>query len=434
MVQSLKTRVYRFLQSSPRAPPTVSVNLLPATEPVEEECAPHYNPKHFYPMHLYELLNNRYQVVAKLGWGTSSTVWLARDLHQSRWLPGRYVAVKVKANNYATREGAETELRITEHITKANPRHLGRHFVRTLLDSFDLRGPCGTHVCMVFDPLLEPLWLLKERFQGFRCAQSGLQNDNGRPPLPSLSVPRHPYRYLSLRLHCQWGNILVADRHQDLKSDNILMALRGQGALDAVAQAEVDDPLPQKRVGDRTIYLSRNEFGLDVSRLGRPVITDFGLAVRGDDRRLYTHVIQPDEYRAPEVIIAAGWSYSVDVWNLGLLIWDLLEGSGPFDVAHSGTPTFCNESHLAHIIALLGPPPLDLLKQGKESSRYFDDEGKFKFPELIPEKQGLENSFSCISGDEKRVFLNFISRMLRWRPADRSSAEKLLLDPWLQER
>ena len=33
-------------------------------------------------MRLYEVLNNRYQVSAKLGWGTSSTVWLARDLYQ----------------------------------------------------------------------------------------------------------------------------------------------------------------------------------------------------------------------------------------------------------------------------------------------------------------------------------------------------------------
>ncbi|KAK9251874.1 hypothetical protein V1507DRAFT_259375 [Lipomyces tetrasporus] len=83
---------------------------------------------------------------------------------------------------------------------------------------------------------------------------------------------------------------------------------------------------------------------------------------------------------------------------------------------------------------LNGPPPLDILKQGKESSRYFDDEGKFKFPELIPKSQGLENSFFASKDMDRRMFLNFISRMLRWRPADRSNTEALLLDPWLQER
>lgn len=58
------------------------------------------------------------------------------------------------------------ELRITQRITRANPADEGRYFVRTLLDSFDLPGPHGNHVCMVFDPLYEPLWMLKKRFQG----------------------------------------------------------------------------------------------------------------------------------------------------------------------------------------------------------------------------------------------------------------------------
>ncbi|KZF26857.1 kinase domain protein [Xylona heveae TC161] len=413
--KSLKWSVRRFFLSSPFPVPIVPVNLLPATEPVEEECAPHYSPKHFYPMHLYEVLNNRYQIAAKLGWGTSSTVWLARDLHQWRWLPGRYVAVKVNANNYASREAAETELRLTEHITKANPHHVGRLFVRTLLDSFDLHGPCGTHVCMVFDPLREPLWMLKRRFQGRVLPADVLR------PVSKLVIEGLNY------LHSQCRII-----HTDLKSDNILMALRDRAVLNAVAQDEIDSPLPQKRLGDRTIYLSRNEFGLPITEIGRPVITDFGLAVHGDNLPSYYHLIQPDSYRAPEVILACGWSYSVDIWNLGVLIWDMLQGSGPFDVEESRMRTFSNESHLAHIIALLGPPPLDMLNQGKESFHYFDNEGNFKFPELIPKSQGLENLLSCIEGDERKMFLNFISRMLQWRPADRSNAEELLSDSWLQ--
>ena len=49
---------------------------------IEEECDPYYNPNHFYAMRLYEVLNDRYQVTAKLVWGTNSTVWLSRDLYQ----------------------------------------------------------------------------------------------------------------------------------------------------------------------------------------------------------------------------------------------------------------------------------------------------------------------------------------------------------------
>lgn len=83
-----------------------------------------------------------------------------------RWLAPRYVAIKVNANNYASKDCAEKELRITQRITQANPTHEGRYFVRTLLDSFELLGPQGSHSCMVFEPLGEPLRMLKNRFQG----------------------------------------------------------------------------------------------------------------------------------------------------------------------------------------------------------------------------------------------------------------------------
>ena len=47
---------------------------------VEEERLPFYNRDHYYPMRIGEVLKDRYQVVAKLGYGASSTVWLCRDL------------------------------------------------------------------------------------------------------------------------------------------------------------------------------------------------------------------------------------------------------------------------------------------------------------------------------------------------------------------
>ena len=48
----------------------------------EEEKAFMTKLKHFYPMKMGEILNNRYQIAAKLGWGMGSTVWLARDLNR----------------------------------------------------------------------------------------------------------------------------------------------------------------------------------------------------------------------------------------------------------------------------------------------------------------------------------------------------------------
>lgn len=58
-----------------------SVLRLPSNAPIEEETIPNYNPEHFYPVNNPgDLLHYRYEVTAKLGWGTSSVVWLAKDL------------------------------------------------------------------------------------------------------------------------------------------------------------------------------------------------------------------------------------------------------------------------------------------------------------------------------------------------------------------
>jgi hypothetical protein len=67
----------------PRAFPTDSFPLLPMDKWVEEEGLLGYNADRYYPVHLGEVFQSRYQVVAKLGFGVYSTVWLCRDLQLS---------------------------------------------------------------------------------------------------------------------------------------------------------------------------------------------------------------------------------------------------------------------------------------------------------------------------------------------------------------
>lgn len=73
----------RLLKSRPWPLSTAVAPRLDLCQPVEEEMTPYYNPSCFYPAHLGDILHQRYQLATKLGFGTSSTVWLARDLNQS---------------------------------------------------------------------------------------------------------------------------------------------------------------------------------------------------------------------------------------------------------------------------------------------------------------------------------------------------------------
>lgn len=47
---------------------------------MEEETLPDYIASRYYPTRIGEIIKDRYQVVGKLGYGTTSTVWLARDI------------------------------------------------------------------------------------------------------------------------------------------------------------------------------------------------------------------------------------------------------------------------------------------------------------------------------------------------------------------
>jgi serine/threonine protein kinase len=48
-----------------------------------------------------------------------------------------------------------------------------------------------------------------------------------------------------------------------------------------------------------------------------PLLSDFGEARLGD---VHDGLIQPDIYRAPEVILGMSWTSKVDIWNVGALV------------------------------------------------------------------------------------------------------------------
>lgn len=53
---------------------------IPQRELVDEEIHPEYRPSSFYPARPGEVLARKFQLLVKIGWGSQSTVWLARDV------------------------------------------------------------------------------------------------------------------------------------------------------------------------------------------------------------------------------------------------------------------------------------------------------------------------------------------------------------------
>lgn len=98
-----------------------------------------------------------------------------------------------------------------------------------------------------------------------------------------------------------------------------MVKLEDDSILRDSARDEYEYPLPQKVYEDgRTVYLSRNNYRAPRGPIGVIRITDFDCAVRGDQPN--SGCIQVEIYRAPEVIIDAGFSYSADIWSLGVMV------------------------------------------------------------------------------------------------------------------
>ena len=57
--------------------------------------------------------------------------------------------------------------------------------------------------------------------------------------------------------------------------------------------------------------------------------------------------------------------------------------------------------------------------------------GQLKTPDLVPSNFSFESAIQKLEGEDKRLFLEFVKRMIKWRPQERSTANELLEDPWL---
>lgn len=112
-------------------------------EPLEGvERLENYRPGGYHPIQIGDHFHGRYRVVHKLGYGTYSTTWLARD-EQSK----KYVAVKVSAADSNPKEADIISSLTRPHGSTGN--NLGKAMVPSILDRFTIHGPSGEHACYV---------------------------------------------------------------------------------------------------------------------------------------------------------------------------------------------------------------------------------------------------------------------------------------------
>ncbi|RJE23592.1 Protein kinase domain protein [Aspergillus sclerotialis] len=114
--------------------------------PLEDvENPKHYCPGGYHPISIGDQLTERYQVIHKLGFGSYSTTWLARDRNTKK-----YVAIKV-----AIAEADIPESKILNSLLRSQPSDEGlpgKDLIPRVLDMFSFNGPNGRHSCLVAEP------------------------------------------------------------------------------------------------------------------------------------------------------------------------------------------------------------------------------------------------------------------------------------------
>eukprot|EP00931_Biecheleriopsis_adriatica_P065466 TRINITY_DN39996_c0_g1_i1.p1 TRINITY_DN39996_c0_g1~~TRINITY_DN39996_c0_g1_i1.p1 ORF type:complete len:658 (+),score=130.04 TRINITY_DN39996_c0_g1_i1:132-2105(+) len=183
----------------------------------DDEGADGYRKGGYHPVAVGEIYNGRYSVLAKLGWGHFSTVWLCQDLTYQR-----FVAMKVQKSAPHYTEAAYDEIELLAEASKRGtqpewestqrgplqglfPTHPFTGVV-TLIDYFEHYGVNGKHVCMVFETMGPNVLALIKRY-----------NFKGIPLDVVRKVTTHTLIGLDY-LHRICGII-----HTDLKPENVLV-------------------------------------------------------------------------------------------------------------------------------------------------------------------------------------------------------------------
>ncbi|XP_019177522.1 PREDICTED: SRSF protein kinase 3-like [Ipomoea nil] len=380
----------------------------------------------------------RYIAQRKLGWGEFSTVWLAYDTQAST-----YVALKIQKSAPQFAQAALHEIEILSAIADGDPSN--NNCVIRLIDHFKHTGPNGQHLCMVLEFLGDSLLRLI-RYNHHKGLELNKVREICKCILTGLDYLHRVLGIIHTDLKLE--NILLCSTinpaKDPIKSGNTPILQRPEGFPNGAATSNLIEKKLKQRArraaarlaGRRTAMVegtnsksSRSLDGIDM----KCKVVDFGNACWADKQ--FAEEIQTRQYRAPEVILQSGYSFSVDMWSFACTAFELATGEMMF-APKSGQGFSEDEDHLALMMELLGKMPKKMATSGARSKDYFDRHGDLKrirrlkylsLDKLLVDKYRF-------SKEDAQEFAVFLSPLLDFEPEKRPTAQQCLQHPWLNAK
>jgi len=143
-------------------------------------------------------------------------------------------------------------------------------------------------------------------------------------------------------------------------------------------------------------------------------ICDFGISCFDDKKKHYP--VQTMYYRAPEVIVRKPYSFSIDIWSFGCIIYEILYHQILFH-------HLLEEQCFLSMMVKIGMPPEDLYSDFYQRNiRYEKGSPVLQKCSQLSDTTIYNNEIRLKISREDRI----VKRCLKWNPADRITPEKIV--------
>jgi serine/threonine-protein kinase SRPK3 len=423
-----------------------------------------------------EILNSKYALIEKIGYGSYSSVWLAYSIPDDK-----YYAIKIQ--NCEDYDEGVFELRILRKI-----KELKNDYMINIIDGFEIikkdkifkqikKGnksynkkviECRRHICMVLplmagsvyslikkgsfenglnDELLISciktiLYSINDLHTKLKICHTDLKPENilisGKSKYVEELIQEYNKQdfknYFKLNYEKQlkqkdWNvnSSNYKKKITKLKSDilklchkNILKNMDHIIDNKSSEYQSVDDTTQTSESSTQSSDKKFNDIDIKYTENCKIQLTDFGSNMKIVD--LDDDEIQTRYYRAPEVILGLKYNEKIDIWSIGCMIYELYTGEILFDPEKD--KDFSRDFHHLFLIEeICGEFPKHMIKKSPRNKEFFKN-----YKLNCKKKINLINIESLIKKDNKlsNKIINIIKKCLIIDPNLRINIHELI--------
>ncbi|KAI8934778.1 hypothetical protein NX059_008465 [Plenodomus lindquistii] len=387
-----------------------------------------------------DLVHNHYRIVDKLGIGGYSTVWFARDERHKR-----YVALKIGiANPSIPRRETEILQALSDSTSNSQAGAVedASSTLPKILDTFDVRGPNGTHRCSTLT-----------------LAQRSLKEASFSRLFP-IQVARALAARLAIAVAYVHSRGFV---HGDIHLRNVLVKF--PSTFDALSIPEFrkqfgePDTVPITRVDGKPLssnvpaqavvplYLGKKAQEFILTDAQGLILSDFGEAFSpASEQRLGRNCNTPLAKRAPEALFQPDdpVSYPSDIWSLETALWEIVGMKFVFSESETQDEIVAQQ---IDVLGFRGFPKSwrqqwermgerdehthDVIPRKPKGDRETWPRLENAFEEFVQKYRRKREAARMFGEQETQDFLELMRGMLRFRSQERLTIEEVLKSRWM---